>query len=101
MAGNEASPGPPLRRSPECIRRHINLTPFDPWLRAATGILLLGGDKTGVQWYDLIVPKAEKIYNRHLKELNVAKKWTQLTSKMYPPSNDLSDKMPASDALPN
>jgi hypothetical protein len=41
---------------------------FNPQ-RAA--ILLLGGDKTGNErWYEVHVPKADKLYDQHLEELN-------------------------------
>jgi hypothetical protein len=34
-------------------------------------ILLDGGDKTGDDcWYEVHVPKADKLYDRHLEELN-------------------------------
>jgi Phage derived protein Gp49-like (DUF891) len=34
-------------------------------------ILLIGGDKTGNnRWYDEFVPKADKIYAEHLKEIS-------------------------------
>ncbi len=40
---------------------------FDP-RRAA--LLLLGGDKTGNdRWYDTMVPKADALYERHLREI--------------------------------
>lgn len=40
---------------------------FDP---KRTAYLLLGGDKTGDdRWYEVNVPKAEKIYAKHVKEL--------------------------------
>ncbi len=40
---------------------------FDP-RRAA--ILLIGGDKTGNnRWYDVFVPTADRLYDRHLTEL--------------------------------
>jgi hypothetical protein len=33
-------------------------------------MLLIGGDKTGnPNWYEEFVPKAEKIYAQHLKEI--------------------------------
>ncbi len=36
-----------------------------------TAMLLIGGDKTGKpDWYDEFVPKAEKIYAQHLKEIS-------------------------------
>jgi hypothetical protein len=41
---------------------------FDP-RRAA--ILLLGGDKTGDErWYEVNVPRADKLYDQHLNDLN-------------------------------
>jgi hypothetical protein len=40
---------------------------FDP-RRAA--ILLIGGEKTGNdRWYEVFVPRADAIYDRHLREL--------------------------------
>ena len=40
---------------------------FDP---RRCAVLLLGGDKTGDdRWYQSMVPKAEEIYVRHLREL--------------------------------
>ena len=40
---------------------------FDPVRNA---LLLLGGDKTGNdRWYSENVPKAEMLYEQHLKEL--------------------------------
>jgi hypothetical protein len=34
------------------------------------GYLILGGDKTGNErWYEEFVPKAERIYEGHLKEI--------------------------------
>lgn len=37
-----------------------------------TAMLLIGGDKTGNPvWYEEFVPKAEKIYAQHLKEIDV------------------------------
>lgn len=42
---------------------------FDP-VRSA--LLLLGGDKTGdARWYATNVPRAERIFEAHLKEINV------------------------------
>ena len=36
-----------------------------------TAILLVGGDKTGDdRWYDIYVPRADKLYKQHLEELN-------------------------------
>jgi hypothetical protein len=36
-----------------------------------TGILLIGGDKTGnPRWYDEYIPKAESLYEQHLREIN-------------------------------
>ena len=35
-----------------------------------TGILLIGGDKTGnPRWYEEFVPKADAIYAQHLREI--------------------------------
>lgn len=40
---------------------------FDP---RRTAMLLLGGDKTGrPDWYEEFVPKADKLYTQHLKEI--------------------------------
>lgn len=40
---------------------------FDP---RRTGLLLLGGDKTGDErWYDRFVPIADKLFADHLKTL--------------------------------
>ena len=40
---------------------------FDP---RRTAMLLIGGDKTGrPDWYDEFVPRADKIYKQHLKEI--------------------------------
>ncbi len=40
---------------------------FDP---RRVGILLIGGDKTGnSNWYEEYIPKAEAIYEQHLKEI--------------------------------
>jgi len=40
---------------------------FDP---RRTGVLLIGGDKTGKPcWYEEFVPKAEAIYEQHLREI--------------------------------
>jgi len=40
---------------------------FDP---RRTAILLSGGDKTGNnRWYEEYVPRADDIYDQHLKEL--------------------------------
>lgn len=40
---------------------------FDP---RRTAMLLIGGDKTGKSgWYKEFIPKAEKIYARHLNEI--------------------------------
>lgn len=40
---------------------------FDP---RRTGILLLGGDKTGDdRWYEVNVPRADRLYDEHLKTL--------------------------------
>ena len=43
------------------------LDAFDP---RRTAMLLIGADKTGrPDWYEEFVPKADKIYARHLKEI--------------------------------
>jgi hypothetical protein len=35
-------------------------------------ILLIGGDKTGnAEWYEKFVPKADSIYAKHLKEIEL------------------------------
>jgi hypothetical protein len=40
---------------------------FDP---RRVGYLILGGDKTGnASWYTTFIPQAEKIYDKHLKEI--------------------------------
>ena len=40
---------------------------FDP---RRTGVLLIGGDKTGkIRWYEEFVPKADAIYAHHLREI--------------------------------
>ncbi|MGB9267294.1 MAG: type II toxin-antitoxin system RelE/ParE family toxin [Terriglobales bacterium] len=40
---------------------------FDP---RRTGILLLGGDKTGnARWYEEMVPKADALFTQHLREI--------------------------------
>ena len=40
---------------------------FDPRRHA---ILLIGGDKTGVdRWYEIHVPQADRLYDLHLKQL--------------------------------
>lgn len=40
---------------------------FDP---RRTGILLVGGDKTGNnRWYDIFIPIADNLYDKHLNEL--------------------------------
>jgi len=42
---------------------------FDP---RRTGVLLIGGDKTGNQrWYEEFVPRAEGIYEQHLREIGM------------------------------
>ncbi len=40
---------------------------FDP---ARTGMLLIGGDKTGdARWYDRMIPVADRLYEEHLRRL--------------------------------
>ncbi|MDP9343534.1 MAG: type II toxin-antitoxin system RelE/ParE family toxin [Actinomycetota bacterium] len=76
--------GPGLRRplvAPIEISRHSNMKElippkgnlrvlfiFDPRRMA---ILLIGGDKTGrwKQWYEHMVPIADRLYDEHLEEL--------------------------------
>ena len=54
-------------RTQHAGRPYRTLYAFDP-RRAA--ILLLGGDKTGDdRWYETNVPKADELYDEHLKEL--------------------------------
>jgi len=44
---------------------------FDP---RRTAILLIGGDKTGNdRWYEEYVPRADAIYDQHLRELECEK----------------------------
>lgn len=44
---------------------------FDP---RRVAILLIGGDKTGQdRWYEKSVPKADKLYGQHLKEIEEGK----------------------------
>ncbi len=51
------SAGKPLR----------TLYAFDP---SRTAILLIGGDKTGMdRWYEQFVPIADKLFTRHLEQL--------------------------------
>jgi hypothetical protein len=55
----------------ECYRRHGRpyrvLYVFDPQRNA---VLLICGDKTGnEQWYETFVPLADRLYERHLIEL--------------------------------
>lgn len=45
---------------------------FDP---RRAGILLLGGDKTGNDhWYEEMVPKADAIFEQHLREIKLERK---------------------------
>ena len=45
---------------------------FDP---SRSAVLLIGGDKTGDKnWYERMVPIAEKIYKNYLKELEEERK---------------------------
>lgn len=40
---------------------------FDP---RRTAVLLVGGDKTGnKRWYDIHVPRADRLYDEHLQDL--------------------------------
>ena len=54
-------------RSQHQGRPYRVLYAFDP---RRTAILLIAGDKTGrPDWYDEFIPKADKIYQRHLNEI--------------------------------
>ncbi|MGA9307039.1 MAG: type II toxin-antitoxin system RelE/ParE family toxin [Candidatus Sulfotelmatobacter sp.] len=54
-------------RTQHAGRPYRTLFAFDP-RRAA--VLLIGGDKTGnKRWYEEFVPRADKIYAEHLKEI--------------------------------
>jgi hypothetical protein len=56
----------------ELVIQHVGrpyrvLFAFDP---RRTGILLIGGDKTGKdRWYEVFVPVADKLYDDHLQQL--------------------------------
>ena len=52
----------------QCEGRPLRtLYAFDP---RRVAILLIGGDKTGNdRWYEQFVPKADEIYDQHLREL--------------------------------
>jgi hypothetical protein len=43
---------------------------FDP---SRTAILLIGGQKSGDRFYDDMIPKADKIYDKYLKEIQEGK----------------------------
>ena len=54
-------------RTQHAGRPYRTLFAFDP---RRVAILLIGGDKTGnKRWYEEFVPRADKIYAEHLKEL--------------------------------
>jgi hypothetical protein len=57
----------------QCEGRPLRtLYAFDP---RRVAILLIGGDKTGNdRWYDEFVPKADRIYDQHLRELGEEEK---------------------------
>jgi hypothetical protein len=43
---------------------------FDP---RRSALLLLGGDKTGNdRWYEIMIPKADALYERHLREIKTS-----------------------------
>jgi hypothetical protein len=66
IAGSEFSHMRELRIQHEG-RPYRVLYAFDP-RRAA--LLLLGGDKTGDdRWYEKMVPKADALYERHLRQI--------------------------------
>jgi hypothetical protein len=52
--------------SQKLSRPYRILYAFDP---TRTALLLLGGDKTGGRWYEKMVPKADAIYEKHLKSI--------------------------------
>jgi hypothetical protein len=59
-----------LRIQHKCKPYRI-LYAFDP---TRTAILLIGGDKTGKdRWYKKHIPLADKLFEKHLKELKEAK----------------------------
>jgi hypothetical protein len=48
-------------------RPYRTLYAFDP---RRSAILLIGGDKTGdARWYDVNIPIADRIYDKHLEQL--------------------------------
>ncbi len=55
------------------LRIQVHGTPFRVLYAFNTkraAILLVGGDKTGDdRWYEIHVPKADKLYDQHLEEL--------------------------------
>jgi hypothetical protein len=54
-------------RTQHAGRPYRTLFAFDP---RRVAILLIGGDKTGnKRWYEEFVPRADKIYAQHLKEI--------------------------------
>jgi hypothetical protein len=54
-------------RTQHAGRPYRTLYAFDP---RRVAILLIGGDKTGnKRWYEEFVPRADKIYAQHLKEI--------------------------------
>ena len=54
-------------RLPHEGRPYRVLYAFDP---RRTALLLVGGEKTGDdRWYDKMVPKAETLYRRHLRQI--------------------------------
>jgi len=68
-SGVEVSRHPHLRelRIQHEGRPYRVLYAFDP---RRTAILLIGGDKTGNnRWYEQNVPRADAIYDQHLREL--------------------------------
>jgi hypothetical protein len=54
-------------RTQHAGRPYRTLFAFDP---RRVAILLIGGDKTGnARWYEEFVPRADKLYAKHLKEI--------------------------------
>ena len=68
-SGVRSSKHPHMRelRVQHAGRPYRVLYAFDP---RRTAILLIGGDKTGSdRWYDLYVPRADRLYDEHLEQL--------------------------------
>jgi len=69
FVGHRNVPAPPHARTQDSApgRPYRVLYAFDS---RRTGILLLGGDKTGNdRWYEEQVPVADRLYDEHLRQL--------------------------------